>query len=312
MRNHFFDFLRVYRVSSLVVAFLLCSSLVNGQDYENEKAMVLRSVDLKTGITLNYAEQGRGSNNLLIFLHGYLDSWFSYSAVLESLPKNYHAIAITMRGHGDSDKPLQGYEMEDFSDDIIAFMDHFGYRRASFVGHSMGSLIAERLAIDHPDRVKKLILIGASASAVGNTLLTEVLDAVTELQDPIPYEFVYEFQAETAPNPISSAFINGIVSETEKIPARIWRDALEGLLHADYTEEVSKIQAPTLLIWGGGDAIFSAGEQQDLLDRIPNSQIVVYPNLSHSLNWEQPRLVALEIDLFMRTQASSCAYDLVP
>lgn len=312
MRNHHFCFLRVYRVSSLVVAFFLCSSLVNGQDQENEKDVVLRSVTLETGITLNYAEQGRGTSNLLIFLHGYLDSWFSFSGVLESLPANYHAIAITMRGHGDSDKPLQGYEMEDFAADIIAFMDHFGYSRATFVGHSMGSVIAERLAIDHPDRVKKLILIGASARVVGNVLLTEVLDAVAGLEDPIPYEFVYEFQAGTAPNPISSAFIDGIVSETEKVPARIWRDALEGLLRADYTEEVSKIQAPTLLIWGGGDAIFSAAEQQDLLDRIAGSQIAVYPNLSHSVNWEQPRLVALEIDLFMRTQRSNCAYDLIP
>ncbi len=312
MKNHNLDVSRVCRVLFAAAVLFMCSGLVNGQDQENQKAPVIRSVTLETGITLSYAEQGQGTSNLLIFLHGYLDSWFSFSGVLESLPANYHAIAITMRGHGDSDKPLSGYEMEDFEADIIAFMDHFGYARASFVGHSMGSVIAERIAIDHPERVKKLLLIGASAKVVGNVLLTEVLDAVADLEDPIPHDFVYEFQAGTAPNPISSAFIDGIVAETEKVPARVWRDALEGLLRADYSDEVDQIKAPTLLIWGGGDAIFSAQEQQDLLDHIAGSQITVYPNLSHSVNWEQPRLVALEIDLFMRTHASDCAFDLIP
>lgn len=270
------------------------------------------NVTLPTGVTLNYAEQGRGRSNVLIMLHGYLDSWFSYSEVLANLDPHIHAIAITQRGHGDSDKPLTGYAMEDFSEDIVAFMDHFGYRKVSIIGHSMGSIVAQRLAIDHPERVRKLILMGSGVNMTGNEVLRAVEEIVAPLDDPIPHEFVVEFQSGTAPNPISDAFIDTIVTESEKVPARVWRDALAGLLAADHTAEIGMIQAHTLVIWGDDDEIFPINDQEDLAAGIPFLETVTYPNLNHSPNWQRPRLIALEIMNFLRLRHPSCPADYVP
>jgi non-heme chloroperoxidase len=60
---------------------------------------------LTTDVTLHYAERGNPTGEAIIFLHGYSDSWFSYSRVLPLLSPEYHAFALTQRGHGDSDKP---------------------------------------------------------------------------------------------------------------------------------------------------------------------------------------------------------------
>src|SRR5688572_4752201 len=91
---------------------------------------------LSTGVRLHYAERGDREGEAIIFLHGYSDSWFSFSRVLPLLSPSYHAIALTQRGHGDSDKPECCYTVDDFAADVDAFMDAVGIERATVVGHS--------------------------------------------------------------------------------------------------------------------------------------------------------------------------------
>ncbi|HKG95645.1 MAG TPA: alpha/beta fold hydrolase, partial [Gemmatimonadaceae bacterium] len=80
-------------------------------------------VRLPTGVRLRYAEQGDPSGHPIILLHGYSDSWFSYSGVLPLLPERYHVYALDLRGHGESDRPAAGYAMRDLAADVVAFMD---------------------------------------------------------------------------------------------------------------------------------------------------------------------------------------------
>lgn len=296
----------------LCLTLLFSSAIHAGEDVREKSDVKFGEVTLDTGVTLQYAEQGRGKSNVLILLHGYLDSWFSFSAVMEHLPPNIHAISITQRGHGDSSKPESGYQMTDFSEDVVAFMDHFGYSKASIVGHSMGSVIAQRVAIDHPERVKKLVLIGSGVNMSTNEVLLFVADSLVGLEDPIDREFVYEFQSGTAPDPISDEFLENIVTESQKVPARIWRDALDGLIAADHSAEVGEINAHTLAIWGDEDEIFPANDQEDLQRGLKHIRHVTYPNLNHSPNWQRPRLVALEIAAFLRARHPECPDSLVP
>src|SRR5690554_5389467 len=115
-----------------------------------EREIEHSTATLDTEVTLEYAEVKRG-HKVVIFLHGYTDSWFSYSEVLDRVPWGYHGYALSQRGHGDSDRPLSGYAMSDFADDVDAFMDHHDIDHATIVGHSMGSVVAQRFALDYPD-----------------------------------------------------------------------------------------------------------------------------------------------------------------
>lgn len=87
-------------------------------------------------------------------IHGYSDSWFSYSLILPLIDKKYHVYVPDQRGHGDSDRPVSGYTFPDFAADVLAFMDAKGLRQATIVEHSMGRLHSyHRLPSDSPFRL---------------------------------------------------------------------------------------------------------------------------------------------------------------
>jgi non-heme chloroperoxidase len=125
----------------------------------------LADAHLTTGVRLHYAEQGDIAAHPLILLHGYTDLWVSFSAVLPALAATYHAYALDQRGHGDSDRPASGYTMPDFAADVVAFMAAMGLTRATLVGHSMGSFVAQQVALAAPECVARLVLIASATSA---------------------------------------------------------------------------------------------------------------------------------------------------
>lgn len=159
-----------------------------------------------TGPLLHYAEQGDTGGEALLFIHGWPDSWFSFSRVLPLLPTAYHAYAIDLRGFGDSERSADGYTIDQFAADVVAFMDAVGIARATLIGHSMGTFIARRVAQIRPKRVARLAFIGSSITALNDVTL-EVQEGIRPLADPLPLEFVREFQARrsTSPSPSSSS-----------------------------------------------------------------------------------------------------------
>ena len=95
--------------------------------------------------------------------------------MLPHLPRALRAIAPTQRGHGGTGRPAQGYTPADFAADAVALLDALGMERAIVVGHSMGSQIALRLALDHPGRVHGLVLIGGFAALRRNAAVRDAL-----------------------------------------------------------------------------------------------------------------------------------------
>src|SRR3712207_8584029 len=100
---------------------------------------------LATGPRVHFVEQGDPAGEVLLFLHGYSDSSFSYSRVLPLLPARYHAFAFDQRGHGDSERPHDGYGVDSLAADVVAFLDAVGVARATIIGHSGGTLTARRV-----------------------------------------------------------------------------------------------------------------------------------------------------------------------
>ena len=190
-----------------------------------------KSVSLPTGVTLHYAEQGQASGVPVLFLHGVTDSWRSFEPVLRQLPPSVHAFALTQRGHGDSSRPETGYGYTDMAEDARAFMDAMGLPAAVVVGHSMGAMVAQRLAIDHPARIAGLVLMGAFATLKGHPGVQEFWDTVVStLRDPIEPTLVREFQVSTLAREIPEGFLDTVVSESLKVPARVWQAAFAGFL----------------------------------------------------------------------------------
>jgi pimeloyl-ACP methyl ester carboxylesterase len=251
--------------------------------------------------SLQYAASGNSGGQPVVMLHGYTDSWFSYSRLMPCLAAHtYQAIALSQRGHGDSDRPLDAYAADDFAADVVALLDALEIGQATLVGHSMGSVVARRVAEVQPERVSGLVLIGAIETPMADAG-TELRAAIQPFGDRVPEAFAREFQASTIHAPVPDAFFEQVVAESMKLPAPVWRAVLDGLLDADDSRDLARITAPTLLLWGEHDAYFPRDEQERLVAAIPDARLHVYADTGHSPHWERPADVASDLEAFMRS-----------
>lgn len=256
------------------------------------------TIALKTGVTLNYLEQGDEQGEPVILLHGYTDSWNSYALVLPLLSPAYHVFALDQRGHGESSKAANDFTVESFVADVVAFMDAQGIDKAAVVGHSLGSMIAQLVAIHHPDRVSRLVLIGAMTVG-GNPGVLAFNAAVQTLTDPIDPAFVRDFQTSTQVNEISPAFLDKVVAESLKVPAHVWRQAMASFVEQETTCDLHKISAPTLIMWGELDPYFPRSDQETLAALIPQATLRIYEQVSHNPHWEQPERFVADLEQFL-------------
>ena len=260
-----------------------------------------KQANLATGVKLKYVESGPRHAPAIIFLHGATDSSHSWSAVTPYLDTTYHTYALDQRGHGDSEKPAYGYTIPQMADDVIAFMDREKIHQAVMVGHSMGSLIAHQLASVYPERVSKLVLVGSAPTASGNTVLRDLWQnpiGTADFKDPIDPAFIEAWQ--TGPNPVDPVFFQKVLSETAKVPARVWKNIFRMLESDNHQYYLKDIKAPVLIIWGTQDAIFPQADQDALLAALPaNAQFQPYAGAGHNVQWEQPQQVALSIQNFL-------------
>jgi non-heme chloroperoxidase len=259
-----------------------------------------QSIRLPNGATLRYVEQGPADAMPLILLHGFPDSWLSYETVLANLPSTIHAIALSQRGFGNSDKPDDGYHPRDLAADVAAFMKLRRIPRAILAGHSMGALVAQRFALDFPERIGGLVLIGTFKALRDNPELADVIDEIADMADPIDLDLVRTFQASTLAQPVLDEFFRTMVAEGARLPLSIWRATLKEIAAYDDFAELSQIAAPTILFWGERDAFSTYEQQEELASEIPGAELRVYAGAGHSLHWEEPRRFAADLANFVR------------
>lgn len=259
----------------------------------------VKTIALSTGVTLPYAEQGDPAGIPVVMLHGITDSWHSFEPVLPHLPESIHLFALSQRGHGDADRPPTGYRTRDFAADAAAFIEALGLAPAVMVGHSMGTTNAMRLAIDSPQRVRALVLIDAFATYRSAGMAEFVRSNIAGLTDPVPAGFARDFQQSTLARPVPPELLDLAVSESLKVPARVWRDAFAGLMEDDFVSEVQKVDVPTLFLWGDQDRMALRADQDRLLAAIAGSRLIVYEGGGHAPHWEEAARIAADVSEFV-------------
>lgn len=248
-------------------------------------ATFLTHVRLSNGITLHCATQGPKTGPAVILLHGFSDSWFSFSRVLPLLPAEMRIVAPDFRGHGDSERPPLGYRIADFADDVVRLMDAMAIPKAIIVGHSMGSFVARKVYELAPERITRLVLVGAGLHA-RNRGMTELKTAVMALTDPVDDKFVREFQTSCVNGPVPEAFMEAAIANSRRMPARIWQASLQGLMESDIN--LPRPEVRTLVLGGRQDSVFSPTEQMVLARQFPRGELHLIDGIGHTLHWEQP------------------------
>ena len=258
------------------------------------------SVRLRSGLTLSYAEQGDTHGVALMLLPGPTDSWRSYQLVLDRLPPSMRAVAVSLRGHGDSDKPMTGYRVEDYALDVVSLLDALGIERAVLAGHSGSCIVARRVALDHPERVAGLVLEASPTTLRGDAGLQEFVQSVVSgLEDPISADVVRSFVINTSSDDVTPQFLDQLIEEVLKVPASVWKQTFGALGDYDDTADLSHVHAPTLLVWGDIDALVSRDMQDEMVKRIPAAKLVVYSGAGHTPRWDEPSRFSRDVAAFV-------------
>jgi pimeloyl-ACP methyl ester carboxylesterase len=259
-------------------------------------SITLDAAELSNGVRLPYAERGDRNGVPVVLLHGLSDSCRAFEPVLPHLPRSVHAYAVTQRGQGDASRP-GSYRLDDLVDDLARFMDAVGLSSAVVGGHSMGSIVATRFAILHPDRTAGLVVMGGATSftRVG---LEEMKAELAVLAADEYVDYLRGFQESTLARPIPADFLEMVVSESAKVAIPTLRALLDDTCLVDFSSELGTITAPTLLVWGERDAFCSRHEQDGLLAAIAQARLSVYEGAGHAMHWEEPERFAAELARF--------------
>jgi pimeloyl-ACP methyl ester carboxylesterase len=261
---------------------------------------VSQMVKVNTGVQMPYFEQGDRSGIPLLLVHGVGDSGRIFEGLLDHLPEWVHAFAPTLRGHGDASRPASGYQARDFAVDLVAFMDALGIEAAVLAGASSGGLVAQRFAIDHPARIRRLVLLGSPLSLGNKPGMWELWQSTfSKLTDPVPPAFVRGFIEGMLSRPTAGDVLDAAVRESLKVPAFVWKATVKGVLEADFSGELGQVGVPTLIIWGDRDELLAREDQEALEHLISQARLVVFEGAGHMFYWEDPDRTAAHLAAFL-------------
>ena len=256
-------------------------------------------VQLSTGLDMHYAERGDPTGQPVILLHGYSDSWFSYSLVLDRLPTTLRVYALDQRGHGKSGQPKSAYAVTDLAADVIAFMDAKGIAKATIVGHSMGGFVAQRVAQTAPQRVSRLVLVATATSAPRFAGFSELKGAIDSFNDSLPAAFAREFQVSTVHAPVPAAFMERVIRDSHAMPLRVWKSLIDGMASETRPAKWPSANIPTLVLRGDRDSYATDELQQELVRVIASATLKTYSNTGHAVHWERPEIFARDLAAFV-------------
>jgi pimeloyl-ACP methyl ester carboxylesterase len=260
------------------------------------------AVELAGGVRMPYIEQGDPTARTVLFVHAVGDSGRAFEALLAHLPDSIHAVAPTLRGHGDASRPESGYRSADFAGDLVAFMDALCIEAAVVVGASSGGQVALRIALDHPERILGLVLLGSPLRLSDKPAVREAWDSTLSLlEDPIHSAFVRDFIESIVVRPVPEAVLETLVQEGLKAPAFVWKATIAALLEDDLSPYLGDVAAPTLVVWGDRDAILPRSEQEALATGIPGARLLVYEGGGHAFYWEDAARVAADLVAFVES-----------
>jgi 3-oxoadipate enol-lactonase len=244
-------------------------------------------------VAVAYDLRGRGSP--LVLIQGVGVGRWGWEPVAARLARRFQVVTIDNRGIGASDTPPGHYSTRMMADDVLAVLDHAGIQRASLVGTSLGGMIAQELALAHPERVDKLVLVATIPGGPRSRPM------------PLPTTYLFAW----APFMTSQAKLQQFVHATlgpetlrrrPKVARRLaarklahpqsqhaWRAQTEAGMLFDPLGRQRRITQPTLVVQGAADQVVDPGNAEVLAGLVPDARLQRFDRAGHLLYWDQPK-----------------------
>ena len=240
----------------------------------------MSSITTDQGI-VHYEVYGRGRP--VILLHGWLGSWGLWQETMAYLGRYYRTYALDFWGFGESGKKRETYAVQDFVSLVDQFMDRLGIAEAPLVGHSMGGTVSLSVAIQFPERVRKVVIIGSPI--VGSSLAFPLKLAGYRFIAFMLFNMMWAFRA-------GIKFASPFICTDPRFPEMMDRDlssttvesflrSIASLRRTDLRPMLSQIKIPVMGMFGDRDNIVSPRQWQPLLYGVPHAKIVRWNRAQH-------------------------------
>jgi 3-oxoadipate enol-lactonase len=241
------------------------------------------------GIQINYELSGRRDAPVVVLSHSLGSSLVMWNPQRDSLEPHFQVLRYDIRGHGNSDAPSEAYTLELLGDDAIGLMDALGMDRVHWVGLSMGGMIGQCLALNHPHRLRSLALCDTSAIIPEDAqpIWKERLKTLRDkgvgalLQETMERWFTPSFLI------LNSPMLSIIRKQFLATSLEGYIGCVEAIRKLNYLDRLAEIKIPTLILVGEDDPGTPVAASKAMHERIPNSKLVVLQSARHLSNVEQ-------------------------
>lgn len=234
---------------------------------------------------MKIAWERHGAGAPLLLIHGLGYARWGWEPVLEGLARSFDVILFDNRGIGESDAPPGPYTAAGLAADALQVLDEAGVERAHVLGTSLGGMVAQELALSHPERVDRLVLACTTPGGPESFPMPEQTVALMQSGATLR-QFV---ENALAPEP-DEEIVERILRHREATaqPLEAWTAQAAAGATFDALDRVAGIAAPTLILHGTADAVVDSRNTALLALRIADARVELFPGGGHLFFWEQP------------------------
>ena len=218
---------------------------------------------------LSCDDEGRGE--VVLFLHGLASDRSTFAGQARWLRDERRCLRVDLRGHGASPIPPGPWRIRDFADDLVALLDRLGVPRAHVVGHSAGGVFATALALDHPDRVAGLFLVGTSAELKAEIAERSYLRWAQTAEERGLLAALGEMRLDASGRTESAEAAQGFALACR---------AIATLVQEPLAPRLAGISCPTTYLVGERDP-FGVGGSVKASRAVPGAELVILPGAGH-------------------------------
>ena len=242
------------------------------------------------GIETNYELHGREGAPWLVLSHSLACSVRMWDPQIAALKDRYRILAYDTRGHGASEAPKGAYTLEMLADDLKALLDHVGAKNPHYCGLSMGGMIGQAFALRHPGRLGKLVIANSTSSygpegrkmwEARSRMVEE--GGVAAIRDMVASRYFSDDFRASEPGTVER-----VMQRFAQTPQEGYLGCCDAIAALDYSKDLGRITAPTLVIAGGADAGTPPAMSEALARGIPNAKLAVIPGAAHLSAVEKP------------------------
>jgi pimeloyl-ACP methyl ester carboxylesterase len=255
------------------------------------------------GIEMAYELRGEGPPLVMIMgLTATMDWWDP--ALLDALSKTCKILIFDNRGAGRSLCDEGEFSIEQFADDTAGLMDALGIESASVLGYSMGGMIAQELALHHPEKVEKLLLLatycGGSESVFGSKdVLMKLADRSGTVDDLVERFLTLMFARDWIRE--NRSLLDGFKARYLLAPTSDHAAARQFMatVKFDASGRLGEISVPTLVACGAEDILIPPANSRLIAGKIPGARLVEFPGAGHGFIWQDPERCLSELTGFL-------------